>query len=231
MSLGVLVTASSRDHTSDMEMFVKEQELALLMQVDLMPIIALPTMPTEQLEQLLVLADAVYIPAGSYQPQTAKETIAESIANAKSYGLAWDPLKVALDRLILQAAWQRYLPTLAVGSGFGSMVTLDGGRLSYVKNLQTKKQDIDTPDDSLLRDALGPRFRFTSNSPQVVSEPGEKLIISAKKGTPVAVEAARAEHPFWLGLSWTPDLPGPVKALATAALSRDRGEHDHLIYQ
>jgi putative glutamine amidotransferase len=241
MGLAVLVTMNSSVSSDEhLHHTVDNAYLDMLSSAGLIPLLAYATMPADQLAELLVLVEAVYLPGGDYHPEHVNESSEHSAKRAAELGMVWDPHKVALDQLVLRAAWQRFLPTLAICGGFQSMAVLDGGSLRSVTateaplHCQQAKAEKLTTTAPLIRQVLGQRVQTNSYHHQLIAQPGIELMVGAttSDGVIEAIEAAAAQHPFWLGLQWHPERLNdqrPFTALAQAARLRDQGGYDELL--
>jgi putative glutamine amidotransferase len=228
MRARVLVTANAVEVDGRLAHQVREQHLRALRASGLLPIVAPGTLSDAELDALVDLCAAVYLPGGDYVPERVDEAEADSARKARKAGLAWDPLKVRTDLHVLRHAWERQLPALGVCGGFQAMVILDGGTLRRCRGAElTRHADVaeGQPLDltgALTRQVFAGGCAANSFHRQTVDQLGNELVTAARSGDALveAVEAPAGRHPFWLGLQWHPELLDdrrPYAALARAA--------------
>jgi gamma-glutamyl-gamma-aminobutyrate hydrolase PuuD len=225
MPTTVLVTLNSTESFGERVHQVRERHLASLRRAGLLPILAPGSLSTAELDALLTLARAVYLPGGDYVPRRLRESDDASRGEAARLGLVWDPLKVRCDVRVLRAAWKRELPTLAVCGGCQALAIIAGGRLGNVREGEVGWRPaacevVELVPGTLAARIFGERAEVNSFHRQAVLEPG-RLAVAGRNaaGTPEALEASGGRHPFWLGLQWHPELLGderPYAALAAA---------------
>lgn len=218
----VLVTLTSRD-PGDPAHEVRERHLRALRSAGLTPVcVAAP-----EVEAVLGVCAAAYLPGTDYVPETLDEDDGE--AGAHRAGMRWDPAKVEADLAVLRLAWERRLPVLGVCGGMQAMAILGGGTLRMASGDAHRsargEHAVRLVPGSLAANAFGGVGEVAANSfhRQVVERVPDGLRDSGRAvadGAIEALEADRAEHPFWLGVQWHPELladPRPFAALARAA--------------
>lgn len=227
MSALVLVTLSSRD-PDDLAHEVRERHLRALRGAGLVPVAVAGSASEGEVEAVLDVCVAAYLPGTDYVPSAAGEDEAASRAGAVAAGLPWDPWKVRADLLVLRSAWRRRLPALGICGGMQAMAILGGGTLRPAGDdghqSVPAEHGVRLEPGSLAARAFAGAEVVEGNSyhRQVLDRPPGGLRVAGRAGDGVveAVEAPAAVHPFWLGLQWHPELLGdgrPFAALARAA--------------
>jgi len=228
MATRVLVTLNAVQADGRLAHQVRDQHLRALAAAGLLPVLAPGSLESAELDALLDLCQAVYLPGGDYVPERLGETEAASARNAGDAGLVWDPLKVRCDLHVLGRAWERRLPALGVCGGFQAMVILDGGTLrscageelgGHADRAAAEPLVLQGP---LSRQVFADGCSANSFHRQTIDRLGAGLLAGATSGDGLveAVEAPLERHPFWLGLQWHPELLDdwrPYAALARAA--------------
>lgn len=222
MAPRVLVTLNGVDAGGRLAHQVREQHVRALRGAGLLPVLAPGTLTAADLDALLALCRAVYLPGGDYVPERLGEPEADSERKARAAGLTWDPLKVAADLHVLRRAWERRIPTLAVCGGFQAMVILAGGALRRCEDGELDRHADRAAAEPLLthaplaRRVFVPQCAANSFHRQTVAALGGDLVAGATSadGLVEAVEAPTARHPFWLGLQWHPELLGDARPYA-----------------
>jgi putative glutamine amidotransferase len=225
----VLVTLNGR-HGDDPSHEVHERHLRMLRAAGLLPVLVTGTAPADEVAELASLCDCAYLPGTDHVPTRLGEDAETSARGAREAGLPWDPWKVAADLAVLAVAWTERLPLLGVCGGMQAMAIRGGGTLRPGTGEELAAHEdvrgggrVALDDGSLAAEVLGRETEVNSVHRQVVAEPPPALRITghAPDGVAEAIEADRAEHPFWLGLQWHPELlhdARPYGALAAAAL-------------
>jgi putative glutamine amidotransferase len=239
----VLVTMTSRD-PGDLAHEVRERHLRALRAVGLVPLGVAGTAGAAEVEAVLGVCVAAYLPGTDYVPEGPEEDAAAAQASAAAAGMPWDPHKVRVDELALRAAWRRKLPTLGICGGMQAMARLAGGRLRMgegepgeggTHRAVAAGHPVELTPGSLAAAAFAGAAVVEANSHhrQVLASAPEGLAITgrAADGVAEALEAPADAHPFWLGLQWHPELledERPYLALAAAAdggsFRLDRGD-------
>ena len=221
----VLVTLAGTG-ASDRAHVVRERHLAMLAGAGLVPVLLPGTLSEPAAAELAACCVCAYLPGTDYVPTRLEEGESESRRSAESLGLPWDPWKVRADLLALELAWARRLPLLGVCGGMQAMVIRAGGALgpapAGAHDARVQAEPVQLVPGSLAARVLGAAPRANSLHRQAAVAVPDPLRVSARAldGTVEAVEAPAAEHPFWLGLQWHPELLGdgaPYRALAAAA--------------
>jgi len=228
MAARALVTLNAVQVDGRLAHQVREQHLRALRAAGLLPILAPGTLDDADLDALIELCAAVYLPGGDYVPERLDEPDEQSERRAHEAGLVWDPLKVRADLHVLRRAWERRVPALGVCGGFQAMVIADGGSLrACAADELALHADRSTAEPLELRGRLI-RQVFAGGCPansfhrQTVNRLGAELVAAATSADALveAVEAREDRHPFWLGVQWHPELLDdfrPYVALANAA--------------
>jgi putative glutamine amidotransferase len=228
MPARVLVTLNSVEIDGRLAHQVREQHLRALRAAGLLPVLAPGTLEPGELDALLDMCTAAYLPGGDYVPARLDEPEAQSASSAREAGLAWDPLKVRADLHVLRRAWERAMPTLGVCGGFQAMVIADGGTLRactgdelplHADRAAAEPLVLQGP---LMRDVFPGGCAANSFHRQTVERLGGELVAAASSGDALveAVEPRTDRDLFWLGLQWHPELLDdlrPYRALARAA--------------
>lgn len=225
--LFVLVTLTSRD-PDDLSHEVRERHLRALRAAGLTPLAVAGTAGAAEVEAVLELCRAVYLPGTDYVPEGPEESVADSQAAAAAADMPWDPHKVRVDELVLRAAWRAGVPALGICGGMQAMARLAGGRLRMGEGGRHRSaagdHKVRLAPGSVAAAAFAGATVVAANSyhRQVLADEPAGLEISgrAEDGVAEALEAPPEAHPFWLGLQWHPELlvdGRPYAALAQAA--------------
>jgi putative glutamine amidotransferase len=212
---------------ADPSLFVRERHLQALRRAGLEPLL----MPDPGALDLLDLCACAYLPGGDYVPLRRDEEPEQSARRAAGLGMPWDAAKVAADLAVLDAAWERRLPVLAICGGMQAMALHAGGgvraatvdeRVVHGEDPGPCAQPVEA--GTLAAEILGDSAAINHHHVQVVDDAGSLVVGARAVDGPVeAVEAPRDEHPFWLGLQWHPERlgdPAPYRALAAAVAAQ-----------
>src|SRR4051812_9669617 len=180
--------------------YVRPAHLRALEAAGLTPVAVSGATPEDRLDELAMLAAAIYLPGSDYVPEDLARARAGETAAAAAAGLPADPLKVRADLALLDRAAARDLPALGVCGGMQVMALLAGGRLAT----GTPAQQAMHADGARHAIVWGGRAAEVGSwHRQVVADPGALGVVGrAPDGTIEAV--ADPGRRVWLGGPWHP---------------------------